>query len=162
MLLVECISCFNWMQIAGMATLMFCPCCQSVVPIIQQNAVRTHEEAKQLMRDWQLVERLQNEDASEGTAAISGSATAVASESGRELTFSSWREYVMAIFSTSGGEEEQRSNWSSWTNMLSLVNFPSIASGACIEPFLFFYETTQMINLPLSFVTQRRRRRFWH
>ena len=46
------------MQIADMATPMFCPCCQSVVPIIQQNAVRTHEEVKQLMQDWQLVERL--------------------------------------------------------------------------------------------------------
>ena len=118
-LLVECVSCSNWMQIADTATLMFCPCCQSVVPVIRQNAVRTREEAIRLTRDRQLAERLQNEDASEGTAAISGSATAVASESGRELTFSSWREYVTAIFSTSGGEEEQRSNRSSWANVLS-------------------------------------------
>jgi len=61
-LLVECVSCQNWMQISESATLMFCPCCQSVVPIVPQNTVKTREEAIQMQRDRKLAQDLQKEE----------------------------------------------------------------------------------------------------
>jgi len=61
-ILVECVGCQNWMQIANTAQLMFCPCCQSVCPIIRQNAVKTREEAIQLTKDRKMAESLQDKE----------------------------------------------------------------------------------------------------
>jgi len=60
-ILVQCISCQNWMQVTGSATLMFCPVCQVVSPVIKQTEVLTKEEAIQLTMDRKLAEKLQAE-----------------------------------------------------------------------------------------------------
>ena len=60
-ILVQCINCQNWMQVTESATLMFCPVCQVVSPVIQQTEVMTKEEAIQLTMDRKLAEKLQAE-----------------------------------------------------------------------------------------------------
>jgi len=60
-ILVQCINCQNWMQVTGTATLMFCPVCQVVSPVIKQSEVLTKEEAIQLTMDRKLAEKLQAE-----------------------------------------------------------------------------------------------------
>jgi hypothetical protein len=96
--LVECVSCSQWLQVADSAKLMFCPCCEAVVPVVPQYRVKTREEAIRLTRDRQVAERLQNEFILESES--SASPTATGDQSDNELTFSSWREYFSAIFST--------------------------------------------------------------
>jgi len=61
-ILVQCINCQNWTQVTDTATLMFCPVCQVVSPVIQQTEVMTKEEAVQLTLDRKMAERLQNEE----------------------------------------------------------------------------------------------------
>ena len=65
-ILVQCINCQNWMQVTDSATLMFCPVCQVVSPVIKQNEVLTKEEAMQLTMDRKLAEKLQAEYNSQG------------------------------------------------------------------------------------------------
>mmetsp|Transcript_17528 Transcript_17528/g.36789 ORF Transcript_17528/g.36789 Transcript_17528/m.36789 type:complete len:702 (+) Transcript_17528:133-2238(+) len=60
-ILVQCINCQNWMQVTETATLMFCPVCQVVSPVIKQNEVMTKDEAIQLTMDRKLAEKLQAE-----------------------------------------------------------------------------------------------------
>jgi len=58
-ILVQCINCQNWMQVTDTATLMFCPVCSTVCPVIKQDEVLTKEEAIQLTMDRKLAEKLQ-------------------------------------------------------------------------------------------------------
>ena len=60
-ILVQCINCQNWMQVTDTASLMFCPVCQVVSPVIKQSKVLTKEEAIQLTMDRKLAEKLQAE-----------------------------------------------------------------------------------------------------
>jgi hypothetical protein len=60
-LLVQCINCQNWMQVTATATLMFCPVCQVVCPVVRQSEVLTKEQAIQLTMDRKLAEKLQAE-----------------------------------------------------------------------------------------------------
>lgn len=59
-ILVQCVSCQSWMQVADGTTLMFCPSCQSVSPVIKQDLIHTKEEALQLMRDRDIAMDLQH------------------------------------------------------------------------------------------------------
>lgn len=68
-ILVQCVNCQNWMQVTDTATLMFCPVCQVVSPVIKQNDVVTKEEAIQLTMDRKLAEKLQQEAYAEREAA---------------------------------------------------------------------------------------------
>jgi hypothetical protein len=65
-ILVQCINCQNWMQVTESATLMFCPVCQVVSPVVKQSEVLTKEEAIQLTLDRKLAEKLQAEYNSQG------------------------------------------------------------------------------------------------
>jgi len=65
-ILVQCINCQNWMQVTESATLMFCPVCQVVSPVVKQSEVLTKEEAIQLTMDRKLAEKLQAEYNSQG------------------------------------------------------------------------------------------------
>lgn len=65
-ILVQCINCQNWMQVTESATLMFCPVCQVVSPVVKQTEVVTKEEAIQLTMDRKLAEKLQAEYNSQG------------------------------------------------------------------------------------------------
>ena len=60
-LLVQCLNCNNWMQVTESATLMFCPVCQVVSPVMKQDEVQTSEEARQLDMDHKLAMQLQAE-----------------------------------------------------------------------------------------------------
>jgi hypothetical protein len=63
-LVIQCISCQNWMQVAQNANLMFCPVCQVVSPVEKEAAATSAdmEAAAQLAADAQLAEKLQNEE----------------------------------------------------------------------------------------------------
>ena len=60
-ILVQCLNCNNWMQVTESATLMFCPVCQVVSPVMKQDEVQTSEEARQLDMDHKLAMQLQSE-----------------------------------------------------------------------------------------------------
>jgi len=60
-ILIQCVNCQNWMQVTGKATLMLCPICRVVSPVVKQNEVLTREEAIQLTKDRDIAEKLQAE-----------------------------------------------------------------------------------------------------
>lgn len=63
-LIVQCLNCQNWMQVTKDATLMFCPTCQVVSPVLAEEAAtpKDMEKAAQLAADAQLAEKLQAEE----------------------------------------------------------------------------------------------------
>ena len=67
-LVVQCINCQNWMQVAENASLMLCPVCGVVSPVEKEGAASASdmEAAAQLAADAQLAEKLQNEEYSKG------------------------------------------------------------------------------------------------
>jgi hypothetical protein len=69
-ILVQCLGCLNWMQVTSSATLMYCPVCNVVSPVVQEDGVRSQEEAQQMDRDRKLAEQLQQQEnsASSGEA----------------------------------------------------------------------------------------------
>lgn len=136
-ILVQCMNCQNWMQVTDTATLMFCPVCQVVSPVIQQNEVMTKEEAIQLTMDRKLAEKLQQEayddgEAEEGTgtgeepgffsslfgggggeAAAAASTTAAtssaaAASSGAAAQSDSWWNKISSVVSYGMAEEQDR------------------------------------------------------
>jgi hypothetical protein len=118
------------MQVADSAKLMYCPCCESVVPVIPQYKVKTQDEAIRITRDRQLAERLQNEYTLESEN--STATNAQGSHSDGELTFNSWREYVTAIFSTApklSGDQQRGANPNGSTS--NVFSYP--AEGRCIQ-----------------------------
>lgn len=60
--LVLCLNCNNWMQVAETATLMFCPICSVVSPVVQQDQVLSKDELLQMEQDRKLAESLQAEE----------------------------------------------------------------------------------------------------
>lgn len=62
-ILVKCLNCENLMQVTAAATLMFCPICSVVSPVLKQDdGFSTLEELRQMEEDRKLAERLQNEE----------------------------------------------------------------------------------------------------
>jgi hypothetical protein len=63
-LIVQCLNCQSWMQVTKDATLMFCPTCQVVSPVLADEAATSEdmEAAAQLSADAQLAEKLQAEE----------------------------------------------------------------------------------------------------
>lgn len=63
-LIVQCMNCQNWMQVTKDATLMFCPQCNTVSPVVMESAATAGdmEAAAQLSADQQLAEKLQAEE----------------------------------------------------------------------------------------------------
>ena len=60
--LCQCVNCQSWMQVTDNATLMFCPNCQVVSPVIIPEGNVDLEAAAQLSADQELAERLQREE----------------------------------------------------------------------------------------------------
>ena len=62
--IVQCLNCENWMQVTNDATLMFCPTCQVVSPVLLDETAteKDLEEAAQMAADAQLAEKLQAEE----------------------------------------------------------------------------------------------------
>jgi len=119
--LVECVSCSQWMQVTESAKFMYCPCCEVVVPVVLQNSVKTREEAIRLTQDRQLAEKLQNEFRVQSESA----AIAASAEQSNELTFSSWREYVSAIFFASPATTEQQDDRNSQGQSSTMLTYPA-------------------------------------
>jgi len=63
--LVLCLNCNNWMQVVESATLMFCPICSVVTPVVQQDQIMSKAEILQMEEDRQLAEMLQAEEEAE-------------------------------------------------------------------------------------------------
>ena len=90
--LAQCLSCENWMQVTSNATLMFCPTCQTVSPVLKES---DDAAAAQMKADMELAQRLQKEEysaaerqeARQKAAAKKKTATASSSSS------SSWWDY---------------------------------------------------------------------
>jgi len=61
-ILVQCVSCQNWMQVTHTAKLMFCPMCSVVSPVQKQNQVMTKEDAVRMTHDRKMAESLQNQE----------------------------------------------------------------------------------------------------
>ena len=60
--LVLCLNCNNWMQVVGSATLMYCPICSSVTPVVKQDAFMSQEEVMQMEEDRKMAEMLQAQE----------------------------------------------------------------------------------------------------
>jgi hypothetical protein len=65
--LVLCLNCNNWMQVVESATLMFCPICSVVTPVVRQDQIMTKAEIMQMEEDRKLAETLQAEENSEAS-----------------------------------------------------------------------------------------------
>lgn len=61
-LLVECLNCNNWMQVAENATLMFCPICSVVSPVVKGDHDMQVARLTQMEEDRKLAEQLQKEE----------------------------------------------------------------------------------------------------
>jgi len=88
-ILVQCVNCDNWMQVTGAASLMFCPICSVVSPVIQKDSVLANEEAKQMEEDRKLAELLQNEE-NAAASNYPGNRRAAASSAAAPEAGSSW------------------------------------------------------------------------
>lgn len=76
-LIVQCLNCQNWMQVTKDATLMFCPTCQVVSPVLADEAATSKdmEAAAQLAADAQLAEKLQAEEYGQVTGTTASAST---------------------------------------------------------------------------------------
>mmetsp|Transcript_5458 Transcript_5458/g.8977 ORF Transcript_5458/g.8977 Transcript_5458/m.8977 type:complete len:494 (-) Transcript_5458:66-1547(-) len=96
-ILVQCVNCENWMQVTGNATLMYCPVCAVVSPVMQENAAMSKEEALQMEADRKMAEQLQSEEYEERPAARQPRARQAAAPAQEE---ESWWDTVTGMFST--------------------------------------------------------------
>lgn len=107
-ILVQCMNCTNWMQVTDNATLMYCPVCSVVSPVMKQDSVITREEAVQLTNDRKMAEQLQKQLYTEGderpksksrSTGIGSTGTSTAGKPEEE----SWWESVTSVFSYGSG-----------------------------------------------------------
>jgi hypothetical protein len=95
-ILVQCTCCSNWMQVTETATLMFCPVCQVVSPVVQETG--RGEEAAQLKSDQEMAEQLQKEEYKAAGREERKAAKAVRAV--QEEQSQSWMEYFGMSTST--------------------------------------------------------------
>lgn len=88
-LMVQCLACENWMQVTQSATLMFCPVCQTVSPVLQEDA----EAARQMQRDMELAEQLQKEEYKRADQQEQRATRASTQQPPAQSTTSSWLEW---------------------------------------------------------------------
>ena len=137
-ILVQCMNCQNWMQVTDSATLMFCPVCQTVSPVIKQSEVNTKDEAIQLMKDRQLAEQLQNMEYEENDDGRSRQARSKQKNTGNEEkkdtgTISDWLYSFVgnkpaetaaagntATFEERFASQKEKKTW--WDSISSVVN----------------------------------------
>lgn len=127
-ILVQCINCQNWMQVTESATLMFCPVCQVVSPVIKQHEVLTKDEAIQLTMDRKLAEKLQAEYNSQGNEDEERSVGQTSTPSGKSdgyfssLFGSGTMKYpATAAPGTGTGTDVTDSSW--WDKISSIVSY---------------------------------------
>ena len=128
-ILVQCVSCQNWMQVTDTATLMFCPVCQVVSPVIQQNEVMTKEEAIQLTMDRKLAEKLQAEAYAQNEQGERGGETKTQEEEGYMARFfggiggavADTVESATSGSGSTGAQNERTDSW--WDKISSIVSY---------------------------------------
>jgi Ubiquitin binding region len=108
--IVQCLNCENWMQVTNDATLMFCPTCQVVSPVLLDETAteKDLEEAAQMAADAQLAEKLQAEEygAMERARATRPAAAAAAKKTPKlekgQAVEQSWYDWFMGSSSQDG------------------------------------------------------------
>jgi hypothetical protein len=100
-ILVQCLSCSNWMQVTESASLMFCPVCQVVSPVEKTQTTATQQEATQFKSDQELAEQLQKEEYDvagredrQRAAKAKAKADAKATRTVQEEQSQSWMEWM--------------------------------------------------------------------
>eukprot|EP00529_Nitzschia_sp_RCC80_P012494 CAMPEP_0113451766 /NCGR_PEP_ID=MMETSP0014_2-20120614/6505_1 /TAXON_ID=2857 /ORGANISM="Nitzschia sp." /LENGTH=579 /DNA_ID=CAMNT_0000343127 /DNA_START=46 /DNA_END=1785 /DNA_ORIENTATION=- /assembly_acc=CAM_ASM_000159 len=108
-LIVQCLSCNNWMQVTGEAEVMMCPLCNTITRVERAGAATTAdmEAAAQMAADAELAEKLQKEEyarASGGNRSRSRQAASPSSSSQRQAQSSSspgqeqgWMDWIMGV-----------------------------------------------------------------
>eukprot|EP00559_Dactyliosolen_fragilissimus_P002805 CAMPEP_0184857758 /NCGR_PEP_ID=MMETSP0580-20130426/2905_1 /TAXON_ID=1118495 /ORGANISM="Dactyliosolen fragilissimus" /LENGTH=644 /DNA_ID=CAMNT_0027353535 /DNA_START=149 /DNA_END=2086 /DNA_ORIENTATION=+ len=108
-MLVQCLNCENWMQITESATLMYCPVCSVVSPVIKQTEIMTKDEAIQLMEDRKLAEKLQNEmyveEGDDSGAGLAGYPAVRRGAESAESATDSWWNSISSMVSTGATDE---------------------------------------------------------
>jgi len=94
--LVQCMNCNNWMQVTDNATLMYCPVCSVVSPVVKQDAALTREEATQLTNDRKLAEELQKQEYEEGDVRRSRASAKKKTQQPQE---EGWWDSITSVFS---------------------------------------------------------------
>jgi len=61
-ILTQCCNCSSYLQVTSTATLMYCPCCQTVSPVESSSSHKTREEALQENNDRKLAQKMQDEE----------------------------------------------------------------------------------------------------
>jgi hypothetical protein len=114
--IVQCMSCQNWMQVTEAASLMFCPICQVVCPVEKAGAATSADmdAAAQLAADQQFAEELQNEEYKK--AAGGGGSTTANSSSRRRQQQQQQQQ---------GTPTDKDQSWYNW-----FVGSPAPAAGA--------------------------------
>lgn len=123
-LIVQCLSCNNWMQVTGEAEVMMCPLCNTITRVERAGAATTAdmEAAAQLAADAELAEKLQKE---EYARAQGGGSSSSRSRSSRPTGSSSSPSQRPA---QSSGAGEQ-----SWYDWFMGVPAPAPATSAAIS-----------------------------
>jgi hypothetical protein len=103
-ILIQCVNCQNWMQVTGKATLMLCPICRVVSPVVKQNEVLTRDEAIQLTKDRELAEKLQAE-LNHGEGGVSEAGNIELSSSQQQQQSDSWWNRLSSIVSYGVADE---------------------------------------------------------
>jgi len=133
----QCLACENYMQVTPEATLMLCPVCETVSPVVLAeggggSAVVTagSEEAQQLQADMKLAEQLQKEEYKAAERAER-----------RQASSESRRKQQAAAAAESG---------QSWMEWLGLSAAASTASGAPERPSSFAQGPVERGNMGVS------------
>lgn len=102
-MIVQCLACRNWMQVANTASLMFCPSCSTISRVEPQNQITSIEEARLLMEHKRKKERKEEKE-----------------RKLKEYKEMSWSQYVKSFFTTT----ETKSTSTSTSTTTSTSSYP--------------------------------------
>ena len=123
--IVNCMSCDQWMQVTEAAELMYCPICATVCPVEKKGAANTSnmEAAAQLAADMELAQKLQNEEYA-GAEQRRSRRSQQTSSSGEQSTGKGWFEWL-----TGGNAAPAPATRSAPTSGVSTRSSPSSSGG---------------------------------
>merc|ERR1719223_972589 len=102
----------SWMQVAGSATLMFCPICNVVCQVVPQRTAPIKKEANQIDIDRKLAEELQrqmNEESEQAVQQGYPAARRVAARAENQPNEKSWWDSISSALGVTEEETNQRS-----------------------------------------------------
>lgn len=137
-ILTQCCNCSSYLQVTSTATLMYCPCCQTVSPVEATSSCKSREEVLQENNDRKLAQKMQDEEYAqnrEGTESstsnfwgmnVFGKHRGQQQEQGQsqqQQTQGTWSEYFSSFIYSAGEEESaplQTSNNNTSTPLYSV------------------------------------------